>query len=64
MLEIILKWYFKVASKFTKAYNGLNNNNRNEKLNFCISKYKLLSRKITEEIEEQKVQHDFQRIKD
>ena len=50
--------HFQVAfstPKFKKAYSDLNKNTRNEKMNLCISHYKLLSGKTREDIGEQKV---------
>lgn len=50
--------HFQIAFKtpiFTKAYNDLEKNTRNDKINLCISHYKLLTRKISEDIEEQKI---------
>ena len=53
-----VRYHFQVAfntPKFKKTYIDLNKNTRNEKINLCISHYKLLSGKISEDIGEQKV---------
>ena len=50
--------HFQIAfntPKSKKAYSDLNKNTRNEKINLCISHYKLLPGKISEDIGEQKV---------
>ena len=60
--------HFRIAfntPKLKKAYSDLNKDTRNEKINLCISQYKLFSGKIIEDIGEQKVRlTDFQRTKE